>query len=233
MTQPEFDAHARSYRDVLDQSLCFSGEDSTYFAEYKIRDLRDELARAGTDTSSALKLMDFGCGVGISMPYARRYFANAELLGVDVSLDSLAQACALHGELASFVPLDQDALPEQAAWLDAAYAMCVFHHIDEQAHVRILSEIRARLKPGGLMMVYEHNPFNPLTVRAVNTCPFDAHAKLIRASVMAQRCRDAGYQEVKVRFRVFFPGFLRALRFAEDLLSGVPLGGQYYVRGHA
>jgi hypothetical protein len=79
-------------------------------------------------------------------------------------------------------------------------------------------------------MVYEHNPFNPLTVRVVNNCPFDANAKLIRASVMAKRCRDAGFREVKVKYRVFFPGFLRALRFAEGLLSWLPLGGQYYVR---
>lgn len=230
MMQQEFDTHARSYKEVLDQSIGFSGEDSAYFAEYKIRDLRHELTRAGVDAGTALKLMDFGCGVGTSMPHARRYFARAELLGVDVSQESLEQARVRHGELASFLPLEDGRWPAQASALDAAYAMCVFHHVDEEAHVRILADIRGRLKPGGMMMVYEHNPYNPLTVRVVNNCPFDENAKLIRASVMAQRCSDAGYKDVKVRYRVFFPGFLKAFRFAEGLLPWLPLGGQYYVR---
>lgn len=230
MRKQEFDAHAQSYKEVLDQSIGLSGEDSAYFAEYKIRDLHEELTRAGMDTGAALKLMDFGCGVGMSMPHARRHLARAELLGVDVSQASLEQARSLYGELASFLPLENNKWPVQAASLDAAYAMCVFHHVDEEEHVKILSEIRGRLKPGGLMMVYEHNPLNPLTVRVVNHCPFDENAKLIRASVMAQRCRGAGYKDVKVRFRVFLPGFLSAFRFAESLLSWLPLGGQYYVR---
>jgi hypothetical protein len=81
-----------------------------------------------------------------------------------------------------------------------------------------------------MMMVYEHNPFNPLTVRVVNNCPFDENAKLIRPSVMARCCQDAGFRDVKVQYRVFFPGVLKAFRFAEGLLSWLPLGGQYYVR---
>lgn len=230
MTQQEFDAHARNYSEVLDKSIGFSGEDSAYFAEYKIRDLHRELAGLGADTAAALRLLDFGCGVGTSLPHVRRYFAHAELFGVDVSEESLEQARSRHGDLAKFLAMTGPELPAEASDLDAAYAMCVFHHVDEAAHVELLSKVRSRLKAGGLLMVYEHNPFNPLTVRVVNNCPFDANAKLIRASVMAKRCRDAGFRDVKVKYRVFFPGFLRALRFAEGLLSWLPLGGQYYVR---
>jgi SAM-dependent methyltransferase len=230
MTQQEFDAHARNYSEVLDKSIGFSGEDSAYFAEYKIRDLHRELARLGTDTGAALRLLDFGCGVGASMPHVRRHFANAKLFGVDVSQESLEQARSRHEDLAHFLTMTGAELPAEASALDAVYAMCVFHHVDEAAHVELLSRMRNRLKPGGLLMVYEHNPFNPLTVRVVNNCPFDANAKLIRASLMAQRCRDAGFKDVKIKYRVFFPGFLRALRFAEGALSWLPLGGQYYVR---
>jgi trans-aconitate methyltransferase len=233
MKQQEFDPHARNYKEVLDQSIGFSGEDSAYFAEYKIRDLSFELTRSGANTDAALKMMDFGCGVGTSMPHARKHFSRAELLGVDVSQESLSQARARHGDLANFLPLEDSKWPPQASSLDAAYAMCVFHHVDEEAHVRILADIRSKLKSGGMMMVYEHNPYNPLTVRVVNNCPFDKNAKLIRASVMAQRCRAAGYKNVKVRYRVFFPGLLRAFRFAEGWLSWLPLGGQYYVCGFA
>lgn len=230
MTQQEFDTHARSYSDVLDKSIGFSGEDSTYFAEYKIRDLHHELAECGLDTGTELRLLDFGCGVGASMEHARRYFAKSELLGIDVSEESLDLARSRHGDIARFLAMSTGDLPAEVSGLDAAYAMCVFHHVDEAMHVELLSKVRSRLKPGGLLMVYEHNPFNPLTVRVVNNCPFDENAKLIRASAMAKRCRDAGFSDVKVKYRVFFPGFLKVFRFAEGLLSWLPLGGQYYVR---
>lgn len=230
MTQQEFDVHAKSYGDVLDSSISISGEDSSYFAEYKIRDLHYELEQFGRDTCAELRLLDFGCGVGTSMPYARRYFANAELNGTDVSQGSLDVAQARYGDLAQFPVMIGGELPIEASALDAAYAMCVFHHIDDALHVELLSKLRSRLKPGGILMIYEHNPFNPLTVRVVNSCPFDANAKLIRASLMTKRCRDAGFHDVRVQYRVFFPGFLKAFRFAERMLSWLPLGGQYYVR---
>lgn len=230
MTQQEFDVHAESYSEVLDKSIGFSGEDSAYFAEYKIKDLHRELSELGVDVGAALRLLDFGCGVGASVPHARRYFPNAELFGVDVSEESLDLARSRHSSLAKFLPMAGAELPAEASSFDAAYAMCVFHHIDEAMHVELLSKVRSRLKANGLLMVYEHNPFNPLTVRVVNNCPFDANAKLIRASLMAKRCRDAGFRDVEVKYRVFFPGFLKAMRFAEGLLSWLPLGGQYYVR---
>lgn len=230
MTQNEFDVHAKTYNEVLDESIGFSGEDSAYFAEYKIKDLYRELAAQGVDTTAALRLLDFGCGVGASIPYLRQHFAQAELMGVDVSEESLGLARSRHGKLASFLKMSESELPDEARALDAAYAMCVFHHIDECQHVELLSEIRSRLKPNGLLMVYEHNPLNPLTVRVVNNCPFDVNAKLIGASLMAQRCEQAGFKDVSVRYRVFFPGFLRIFRFAEGLLTSLPIGGQYYVR---
>lgn len=229
MTQQEFDAHAKTYNEVLDESISFSGEDSAYFAEYKIRDLHRELAAQGVDTKAGLRLLDFGCGVGASIPYLRQYFAQAELFGVDVSPDSLELARARYGSFAKFLAASEGELPAEVEALDAAYAMCVFHHVDECKHIELLSKIRGRLKPNGLLIVYEHNPLNPLTVRVVNNCPFDANAKLIRASLMAERCRRAGFRDVSVKYRVFFPGFLKAFRFAEGLLKWLPLGGQYYV----
>ena len=233
MTQQEFDAHANTYNQVLDASIGFSGDDSSYFAKYKVRDLHRELTAQGCDTSASLRLLDFGCGVGASIPYIRRHFAQSELLGVDVSEESLGEAQSRYGSFASFLKMSENKLPVGVKALDAAYAMCVFHHIDECQHVELLSQIRSRLKPGGLLMVYEHNPLNPLTVRVVNNCPFDVNAKLIEASLMVQRCQQAGFRDVSVKYRVFFPGILRMFRFTERLLTWLPLGGQYYVRALA
>jgi SAM-dependent methyltransferase len=167
------------------------------------------------------------------MQHARTYFAQAELMGVDVFEESLNFARSCYGNIAQFFMLTGGDLPTEVCALDAAYAMCVFHHIDETMHVDLLSKVRSRLKTEGLLMVYKHNPFNPLTVRVVNNCPFDENAKLIQASLLAKRCQEAGFRNVRVKYRVFFPGFLKGLRLSERLLTWLPLGGQYYVRGIA
>jgi SAM-dependent methyltransferase len=111
-----------------------------------------------------------------------------------------------------------------------ALASCVFHHIPETEHVALLAEIRRVLRPRGLLFVFEHNPLNPLTRRAVDTCPFDENAVLIRAPKMRGRMLDAAFADARINYRIFFPHALRALRGLEPSLTWLPLGAQYYVR---
>jgi hypothetical protein len=56
---------------------------------------------------------------------------------------------------------------------------------------------------------------------------------LTHADAMAQRCRDTSYKDAKVRYRVFFSGFLKVFRFAEGMLSWLPLGEQRNARSFA
>jgi len=232
LKEHEFDGHARTYTEVLDESIAFVGGDHAYFAEYKIRDLHREVVASRGDVEG-LKILDFGCGVGESVPYVARYFRKPEITAVDVSEESLNVARTRYDGQASFVAIGVDGLSAEISGIDAAYAMCVFHHIDWDMHIDMLSAIHERLNPGGMLMIYEHNPLNPLTVRVVNNCPFDANARLIRGAEMAERCRKAGFHDVSVHYRVFFPGFLKPLAFLEGALTWLPLGGQYYVRAYA
>jgi hypothetical protein len=102
-------------------------------------------------------------------------------------------------------------------------------HIDHGEHLRLLKEFHRALTGDGVAFVFEHNPLNPLTVRAVNTCPFDENARLIGARAMQSRLLAAGFKDARVRYRIFFPNALRALRPAEKWLTWLPLGAQYYV----
>jgi hypothetical protein len=64
-------------------------------------------------------------------------------------------------------------------------------------------------------------------VRAVNTCPFDENAKLVRAKNLIQSIGDAGWNRPEVRYHLFFPRAFAALRTMEKYLDWVPLGAQY------
>ena len=80
-------------------------------------------------------------------------------------------------------------------------------------------------------MMYEHNPYNPLTRHAVNTCSFDENAVLLKRTEVAKLFVKAGMEVVMQEYRVFFPAFLNLLRPLEKLLTWLPFGGQYFVVG--
>jgi hypothetical protein len=69
-------------------------------------------------------------------------------------------------------------------------------------------------------------------VHAVRTCPFDDNARLISGPAMRRRLEAAGLTDVVLRYRIFFPAALAALRPLERYLGKLWLGAQYYVLGH-
>jgi ubiquinone/menaquinone biosynthesis C-methylase UbiE len=226
MDEAEFDKFAAEYRTMHAANIKLSGEDPEYFAEYKVIDIANELARRELQ---AARVLDFGAGVGYSVPFFARHLPRARVTCLDVSQKSLEIGARRHPEQAEFTHFDGTTIPFDAATFDVALASCVFHHIPHDEHVALLGEIRRVLKTEGLLFVFEHNPLNPLTRHAVDTCPFDENAVLIRAPTMRSRVRAAGFDTAHVKYRIFFPHFLRSLRPLEPRLTRVPLGAQYYV----
>jgi hypothetical protein len=93
--------------------------------------------------------------------------------------------------------------------------------------VKWLKELHRITRTGGLIAIFEHNPLNPLTVHAVNTCPFDENAKLIFARSLAKRLRAAGWASPRIQYNLFFPRGLARLRPLEASLGWLPFGAQY------
>ena len=230
MNEAEFDKFADEYYASLKAGIAISGESPEYFSEYKIADIARECPDDARSQNGSIKMLDFGAGIGNSVPYVRKYFASAQLTCLDLSKRSLEVAQKRFAEQAAYVSFDGASIPFPDDHFDIAYAMCVFHHIPHADHVLLLKELHRVIKPGGSLFVFEHNPFNPLTVRVVSTCPFDENAHLIRGTELKERLLAGGFSQVKTRYRVFFPNFLRVLRPLEVALAWLPLGGQYFSR---
>jgi trans-aconitate methyltransferase len=149
---------------------------------------------------------------------------------MDVSSKSLTAAEATYGREACYIQFDGETIP-QIEPVDLIFAACVFHHIDARFHISLLSQLRSKLGTTGMLAIYEHNPWNPVTRWAVNRCEFDDDAVLITGQEMRRRLRRAGFAEPKLEYRVFFPGQLGSFRFIEPHLWWAPIGAQYVTYG--
>ncbi|AWI58751.1 class I SAM-dependent methyltransferase [Sinorhizobium fredii] len=226
MDEAEFDRFADEYYQQHAASIRLSGEAPEFFHRYKVKDVAAALQAAET---MPMRILDFGAGVGNSLGPMKEAFPTAEIVLLDPSPRSLDVARARHPGKAHFQHFDGGQIPFDDGTFDLVFAACVFHHIPGLLHVPLLKEIRRVMRRGASLFVFEHNPLNPLTRKAVRDCPFDENAILISASSMKALLHDAGLPDCWVAYRIFFPGFLSALRALEPMLRGVPLGAQYYV----
>ena len=222
----EFDRFAEEYNQILQRAVAVTGEGPEFFHEYKVNAVSRFAQRYDLRCS---RILDFGSGVGNSITYFRRYFPDAQLAGADISERSLEIARARFPATLQMLQIAEGRVPAEDNSFSLTFSACAFHHIPEEEHVHWLSELRRLTRPGGMLVIFEHNPMNPLTVKAVNTCPFDEKAKLIRARVLAGRFREAGWTDLETSYHLFFPRALSWLRWLEPWLSGIPFGGQYSV----
>jgi SAM-dependent methyltransferase len=222
--QAEFDLLADEYHELHRANIAVTGEGPEYFSEYKVADLADLVRRRRT---SAARIVDFGSGIGNSVPFFRKYFGDSILNCADVSSRSIEVARSRFPGSERYLQVREGRIPLLAENNDLVFSACVFHHIPHEEHEHWLGELRRLTRPGGLLAIYEHNPLNPLTVHAVRTCPLDVNARLVGARALRQRALRAGYKDVRIDYKVFFPSMLRMLRPLEPRLGWLGLGAQY------
>lgn len=230
MLDAEFDKYADSYLSDHAANIRISGEEPGYFARYKI----DEVRRiwTGRGYREPETVLDFGSGIGASLPHLARAFPRAAITAYDVSPRSLEVAKHRFGAVADFVHgATLDVLGDRR--FDLVFTSCVFHHIDADQHVDLLGGLHRRLAKDGIAIVFEHNPINPVTRYIVATCPFDENAVLLSARTLRARQRRAGFSRIETRYTGFFPAALARLRVLEPGLSWCPVGAQYYTLAHA
>lgn len=228
---PEFDRYADQYTDLHRASIQASGEEPSYFSRYKAQYMAAALG--AQNVARPMELLDFGCGIGNSIPHLREAFPHAHLHGVDPSGESIQFAERTHSDKALFQTNTDDQLPYDAQRFDLVQVACVFHHIPPAQRQHWMREIHRVLKPGGEIFLFEHNILNPLTVKAVRDCPFDEDAILLPRSESLGLARTAGFGKIRARYIVFFPAALAVIRPLEPWLGFIPFGAQYVVRATA
>ena len=153
-----------------------------------------------------------------------------ELHGVDIA-PGVVERAAENFPRGKFQLYDGKSIPFDQQSFDVAFTVCVLHHVPPAQWPSLVAEMARVLKPGGLLYIFEHNPYNPLTRRAVNHCPFDAGATLLTRSRSTALIQSAGLKTAEARYVLFFPWNGSGFRGIESGLRWLPLGAQYFVSG--
>lgn len=228
MTEPEFDQYSASYDELLSDPIRdrFVGTDSGFFHRRKRDLIRGYFRKSGLDTSE-MTYLDVGCGRGELISLLRGDFAR--VVGCDLSPGMVAHAQGLNVRLQT----DPCRIPFDNCEIDLATAVCVYHHVSVNDRVALTREIARVLKPGGTLIIIEHNPYNPVTRLIVSRTPVDRDACLLSARKARALQVDAGLAPAAISYFLFFPEFIYKNWGAavERGLSMCPLGGQYAAIG--
>ena len=210
------------YDAMLGRGLRLTGEDKTYFVQGRLALLSDALP----DDFRPVSILDFGCGTGQTSAALATAFPGSRVTGVDTAGRAIEYASTNHsGPSVSFCEVAD--LGENDAF-DLCYVNGVFHHIPPRLRGEALGLVGGALRPGGMLALFENNPWNPGTRLVMRRIPFDRDADPISPRG-ARRLLEANGFHVNgaARHLFFFPAALRTLRRMEPFLTSIPFGGQY------
>ncbi len=220
----EFDRYAGHYEDLLRDPLRDRFAASAEFFHLRKWLLIQDFFRRRSIRSKELSWLDVGCGKGELQHLGKAHFRTT--MGCDPSAEMLRQCGGLpvsHQPEPARLPFDDQRF-------DFVTAACVYHHLGPVERPALTNEARRVLRPGGLFVIFEHNPANPATRLVVSRTPVDSKAVLLRARESRDLMRAAGLVPLDTLYYLYLPQ--RLFQFAgrlERLLIRIPLGGQYAV----
>jgi SAM-dependent methyltransferase len=221
-----FDRHADDYAARINDAIGGFGKRHDFYIRRKADVMLDLLASKSILRHA--KILDVGCGVGLVHPYLIDHVA--ELHGTDISTLSLARAAKSNPKV-HYTAYEGGVLPYTDGAFDCAFAINVMHHVPPESWNRFVSEMARIVRPGGQVVVFEHNPFNPATRWIVRTCELDRGAVLLPPRHLRSLFASSGLRDIMIRYVLFTPFEAPLFRSLDNALARLPLGAQYVMRG--
>jgi SAM-dependent methyltransferase len=221
-----FDSHSEDYSETIEQSLGIFGKKHDFYTKVKADRLIQIMSALGPIEN--LKVLDVGCGVGLVHTYLSGRIGN--LQGADISGPSLQVARRANPGV-GYSAYDGNHLPYATGTFDCAFAICVLHHVPVPAWQAFSLEMARVVRPGGLVVIIEHNPLNPATQWVVRHCELDEDAVLLWPWRLRELLVKAELASVETRYFLFTPFDGRIFRRLDKSLSRLPFGTQYFIHG--
>ena len=216
-----FDEYVENYEDLTNENLRFFNKSRNYFDSYKI-----EIAKKIYENPE--KILDFGSGVGLCIPFIKKIFPKSDIYATDTSEKSLEY---LSKKYQNVNILKSNNLNNHKNYFDLIIIVGVFHHVLKKDRLNLMKEIKSLLNEKGKLIIFEHNPYNFVTKKIVKMCPYDKGVELIKMRELKETIIQSKIEINDCGYTLFFPSFLYFLRKFEKYLKSLPLGGQYYIAG--
>lgn len=216
----DFDKFSHNYREELKSCSGLLRKGDVFFAFVKLHCLKNWVFT----NNGPYEILDFGCGIGALSGFLAKDFPSFQIYGYDISQKCLSVGKENNAGVKNVQFVNN--LPQGKKY-DLIIVANVFHHIKPQERVDTLCFLKELLKTKGKIVIFEHNPFNPLTRFIVKSCSFDSDAVLIWRHEFCKLTKTSGIEVAKKFYILFFPWAGRIFRRAEVLLKDVPLGAQY------
>lgn len=227
MPVPSNEAAAR-YELQVGDAIRFVGREHAFFLAAKAEALLDLVERRLSPVSS-VRALDVGCGDGALDAMLEPL---GELHGVDVSPE-MVEAAAKGVPHARFQVADGTRLPYADAEFDLTFTVCALHHVDPSDRSGYMRELARVTRTGGLVVVFEHNPVNPLTRLVVRRCAFDEGVVLVGRRRLGSLVHQAGLTVQETKYILIFPWKSAIFSHLERLLAPLPAGAQYFLAARA
>ncbi|MEE2708831.1 MAG: methyltransferase domain-containing protein [Gemmatimonadota bacterium] len=209
-----------------------------YFGETKRIILNTLISYFGKEDLLCKRGLDVGCGVGdITGSLAR---SSGSMTGTDIAEGMCRLASHKQVEFMSrFLPASSNSLPFKDSSFDFIISAHVFHHlIDPEVLKSTIREFRRIVKSGGLMVIVDVNPVNPISKltqylmvkRGVDT----GKEKLIFPWIIFKEFRASSIKHFYYRGYCFVPHLLPCLSSLNDFFGKTPLhvfGKDYIIAG--
>ena len=217
----DFDRYASDYKKRMNQTLSIALTSEEYQADYKSKLIK----RYASRNREISKILDFGCGIGLSVPSLQKTFPEAKIFLTDTSELSLNIARQKFSDVTILKPeLDTDEK------FDVIFLSTVLHHVTASARVEIFERLRFGLSENGCIFIVEHNTYNPLTLKIVSSCDMDHDAELISIKDLKRLLTtECSLKVADSGFCSFFPPPLKFLATIDRAFKPLPLGGQYFI----
>lgn len=215
-----WDAHA--YDGALAQGLSLSGEDADYFAVGRAAAVHDFATARGRRVE---RICELGCGLGRNLQALAAVFPRAQLVGIDPSPEMVR--LARERCVQPRITFAGDTPADERLEFDLVFVNGVMHHVEPGERPAVMQQLRALLRPGGVLALFDNNPLNAGAMWVMRRIPFDRDAKVVLPWTLARLAKQAGFGATTIRTHFYFPNALRALRPLEPWLERVPLGAQY------
>lgn len=125
------------------------------------------------------QILELGCGPGSSTSYLAMAFPNVKITAIDLSSPYIKTAQRKLKNYPKVDALQADAtdLPFKEKSFDAVVSVYLLHELPEEVRIKVISEARRVLKPGGLLVLADSIQYNddPRFNWALDRFPLNYH----------------------------------------------------------